>query len=141
MQFKLEVTCNVCGSRDVEVELGCGQNVGGIDFRCLNRDCGEHEGFHEYSEVVSLNDSFRIGNGLMEEPWYWDRLKNRVFELARAYGRDKRHVKEANVVYVSSRIMDEIRELDYGRADFAEICQLRIVEVDGDDEYIEVGVG
>lgn len=140
MKFKLEVTCNVCGSREVGVELGCGQNEGDIDFRCLNEDCGEHDGFHEYSKPISLDDAFRIGNGLMEEPWHWDRLQDEVFKLDKAYSRDKRNVKEASVVYVSSWIMDEIRDVNYGRDDFSEICQLRIVELDNEDEYIEVGV-
>ena len=152
MKFNLEVTCNVCGSREVAVDLDCGQNVGGIEFRCLNADCGESDSFHEYSEPISLNAAFRIGNGLADEPWHWDRLRDRVSQLDREYNRDNRNARdkrknrdkrtyqEADMVYVSSWIMDEIREVNYGRYDYSEVCGLRIVEVEEDEEYIEVGV-
>lgn len=136
MRFTFNVRCNRCGSLEVVVGVDSDSVDGSVHVRCLNKNCGVSELYEDRYDALSLNEAFRVGNGLMEERWFLNRLVDAVSELI---DREDSDVRKRRKVFVSRWILYAIEDNDYLRDSVKEVCGLRVVPVDSFDEIIRLG--
>lgn len=136
MRFTFNVRCNQCGSLEVAAEVDSDSEDGSVYVSCLNKKCGVSELYEDRYDALSLNEAFRVGNGLMEERWFLNRLVDAVRELI---DREDSDVRNPRKVFVSRWILHAIEDNDYLRDSIVEVCGLRVVPVDSSDEIIRLG--